>query len=74
MELDLNTDYGKLVAREFFSGKYDAMTVKEFRELMHRINTGASTRPDKCSAEVHALKRMGGYSICPDCDKNISGG
>jgi len=33
-----------------------------------------STRPDKCSPESHALKRMGGYSICPVCDENISGG
>jgi len=33
-----------------------------------------SSRPDKCSAESHALKRMGGYSICPICDENISGG
>lgn len=35
---------------------------------------GQYTRPDKCSAESHALKRMGGYSICPVCDENISGG
>lgn len=34
----------------------------------------ASIRPDKCSAESHALKRMGGYSICPVCDEDISGG
>ena len=36
--------------------------------------SGQSTRPDKCSDEVHALKRMGGWSICPVCDENISGG
>jgi len=33
-----------------------------------------SNRQNKCSAESHALKRIGGYSICPDCDENISGG
>ncbi len=33
--------------------------------------TDQSSRPDKCSAESHALKRMGGYSVCPDCDEDI---
>ena len=36
--------------------------------------TSQCSRPDKCSAESHALFRMGGYSICPHCDENISGG
>ena len=35
---------------------------------------GQFSRPNKCSAESHALKRMGGWSICPVCDEDISGG
>jgi hypothetical protein len=43
--LDMNTSYGRRVAREFFSGKYDNMTVGEFRSLMRENDMGIM-RPD----------------------------
>jgi len=38
-ELDINTDYGKMVIREFFDKKHDHLTIKEFRKLMHLQNS-----------------------------------
>lgn len=34
-------------------------------------NTTLSSGGAKCSAEVHALKRIGGYAICPDCYEDL---
>jgi len=28
-------------------------------------------KQNRCSDEAHALKRMGGFSVCPDCHDNI---
>ena len=35
-KLDINTDFGKLVIKEFFNCEHDNMTVKNFREHMNQ--------------------------------------
>ncbi len=48
---------------------YVSDAIMEFQRHLSDQSSGQN----KCSAESHALKRMGGYSVCPDCDEDISG-
>ena len=50
---------------------------KEGERLMNEIIvqlTSKSSEQHKCSTETHALFRIGGWSICPYCDEDISSG
>lgn len=55
--------------RSFFQIGFNAA----FRLFGKSNISNQSSESDKCSSESHALKRMGGWSICLVCDEDISG-
>ena len=56
MDLDIKTDYGKLVVKEFFSGEYDNMTIKEFRILMQEKNIMQFEQEEKREEQMNIYK------------------